>query len=133
VNPWSFKDFEGRPIDVSPQFERATRTNPHLKVQQIGARWRSGNPTLATSGATFVYGKEWGSFNGALAVAAMASERVLFMTFDVRGRNPQVVAPATLREYGRLRTVTQLPNGSLLVCTDGVDGDGKVLLVKPGA
>lgn len=32
VHPWSFKDFEGRPIDVSPQLERAMRTNPHLKV-----------------------------------------------------------------------------------------------------
>ncbi|WP_139983871.1 S10 family peptidase [Nocardioides litoris] len=33
VHPWSFKDFEGRPIDVSPLLERAMRTNPHLRVQ----------------------------------------------------------------------------------------------------
>jgi len=32
VNPWSFKDFEGRPIDVTPKLERAMRQNPHLKV-----------------------------------------------------------------------------------------------------
>lgn len=32
VQPWSFKDFEGRPIDVSPKLERAMRQNPHLKV-----------------------------------------------------------------------------------------------------
>jgi carboxypeptidase C (cathepsin A) len=32
VNPWSFKDFEGRPIDVSPNLERAMRQNPDLKV-----------------------------------------------------------------------------------------------------
>jgi carboxypeptidase C (cathepsin A) len=32
VHPWSFKDFEGRPIDVTPRLERAMRTNPHLKV-----------------------------------------------------------------------------------------------------
>ncbi len=32
VQPWSFKDFEGRPIDVTPLLERAMRTNPHLKV-----------------------------------------------------------------------------------------------------
>lgn len=32
VHPWSFKDFEGRPIDVSPQLERAMRQNPHLRV-----------------------------------------------------------------------------------------------------
>ena len=32
VQPWSFKDFEGRPIDVTPLLERAMRTNPHLQV-----------------------------------------------------------------------------------------------------
>ena len=32
VSPWSFKDFEGRPIDVSPMLERAMRANPHLRV-----------------------------------------------------------------------------------------------------
>ena len=32
VHPWSFKDFEGRPVDVSPQLERAMRQNPHLRV-----------------------------------------------------------------------------------------------------
>ena len=32
VHPWSFKDFEGRPIDVSPLLERAMRANPHLRV-----------------------------------------------------------------------------------------------------
>ncbi len=32
VQPWSFKDFEGRPIDVTPKLERAMRQNPHLRV-----------------------------------------------------------------------------------------------------
>lgn len=32
VSPWSFKDFEGRPVDVTPKLERAMRQNPHLKV-----------------------------------------------------------------------------------------------------
>lgn len=32
VNPWSYKDFEGKPIDVSPRLERAMRANPHLQV-----------------------------------------------------------------------------------------------------
>lgn len=29
---WSYKDFEGRPIDVTPKLERAMRMNQHLKV-----------------------------------------------------------------------------------------------------
>lgn len=32
VHPWSFRDFEGRPVDVTPQLERAMRANPHLQV-----------------------------------------------------------------------------------------------------
>ena len=32
VHPCSFKDFEGRPVDVSPHLERAMRQNPHLRV-----------------------------------------------------------------------------------------------------
>jgi carboxypeptidase C (cathepsin A) len=29
---WSFKEFEGRPVDVSDKLARAMRANPHLKV-----------------------------------------------------------------------------------------------------
>lgn len=32
VQPWSYKDFEGRPVDVSPKLERALRQNPDLRV-----------------------------------------------------------------------------------------------------
>lgn len=32
VQPWSFKDFEGRPVNVSDRLERAMRQNPHLRV-----------------------------------------------------------------------------------------------------
>jgi len=32
VQPWSYKDFEGRPVDVTPKLERAMRMNPHLRI-----------------------------------------------------------------------------------------------------
>ncbi len=41
VHPWSFKDFEGRPVDVSPQLERAMRQNPHLRVH-VAYGWYDG-------------------------------------------------------------------------------------------
>ncbi|MDN5765638.1 MAG: peptidase S10 [Humibacillus sp.] len=41
VHPWSFKDFEGRPIDVSPLLERAMRQNPHLRVH-VAYGWYDG-------------------------------------------------------------------------------------------
>jgi len=41
VHPWSFKDFEGRPIDVSPRLEAAMRRNPHLLVH-VAYGWYDG-------------------------------------------------------------------------------------------
>ncbi|GAA1899198.1 S10 family peptidase [Lapillicoccus jejuensis] len=41
VHPWSYKEFEGRPIDVSPSLERAMRQNPHLLVH-VAYGWYDG-------------------------------------------------------------------------------------------
>ena len=111
--------------------ESVPMTDQGLPGKQVGARWRSGVPTLATSGATFVNGTRWRAYNGALAVAALKTERVLFMKFDRAGRLQRVFTPAALRSYGRLRTVTQLPDGRLLVATDGDAGAGRILVVRP--
>ncbi|HEX2706120.1 MAG TPA: hypothetical protein VHM65_10200, partial [Candidatus Lustribacter sp.] len=32
VSPWSYKEFEGRAVDVTPRLARAMRQNPHLRV-----------------------------------------------------------------------------------------------------
>ena len=32
VHPWSYKDFEGKAVDVAPRLARAMRANPHLRV-----------------------------------------------------------------------------------------------------
>ncbi len=32
VHPWSYKDFEGKPVDVSSRLARAMQANPHLRV-----------------------------------------------------------------------------------------------------
>jgi carboxypeptidase C (cathepsin A) len=47
VHPWSFKDFEGRPIDVTPQLERAMRANPHLKVHVAYGYYDGATPHFA--------------------------------------------------------------------------------------
>ena len=67
------------------------------------------HPTLATSGATFVSGGKWGALNGTLAVAALKASRVLFLSFDASGKLTKVRAPAALRRYGRLRSVSTAP------------------------
>ncbi len=111
--------------------ETVPMTDFGLPGKQRGARWRSGNPTLATSGASFVRGDQWRGLQGTLAVACLKAGRVLFLKFDAKGRLKNARAPQALRQYGRLRSVTNGPNGSLLITTDGVAGGDSVLLVRP--
>mgnify|MGYP001227051341 FL=1 len=47
VNPWSFKEFEGRPIDVSSRLERAMRANPHLHVHVAYGTYDGATPPSA--------------------------------------------------------------------------------------
>lgn len=111
--------------------ESVPMTDQSLPGKQYGARWRSGYPTLATSGAMFVRGSKWGALNGTLAVAALKASRVLFLTFDKAGRLTKTRVPAALRRYGRLRSVSRAGNGDLLITTDAGSGAGAVLRVRP--
>ncbi len=110
--------------------ESVPMTDQGLPGRQINARWSSGSPTLATSGASFVTGKRWGWYNGTLAVAALKGSRVVFFKFDANGRFKAARTPSALRQFGRLRAVTSLPNGDLLVTTSN-GGDDSVLRVRP--
>jgi carboxypeptidase C (cathepsin A) len=47
VDPWSYKDFEGRPIDVTPRLERAMRQNPHLRVHVAYGYYDGATPHFA--------------------------------------------------------------------------------------
>ena len=112
--------------------ESVPMTDQGLPGKQVGARWRSGDPTIATSGSTFVYGEKWGSFDGALWVAALAGSKLVIMDFNADGRKPRITVPGAFRgDYGRLRTVVQLSSGNVLVATDDDGGRGKFLLVRP--
>ena len=111
--------------------ESRPMTNQALPGTQINARWRSGKPTIATSGATWVRGKQWGDNNGALAVGALKGERLLFLKFNSAGRLLRVRTPAALRSYGRLRSVTRVASGDLLVTTANGGGADRVLRVHP--
>ena len=111
--------------------ESVPMTDHALPGPQTSARWSSGFPTLATSGASWVPAKGWGRYGGTLAVAILKSERVLFLRFDARGHFRSSVAPPVLRTFGRLRTVTTLPGGDLLVTTDNGGGADRILRVRP--
>ena len=111
--------------------ESVPMTDQALPGTQHKARWRSGNPTLATSGGGFVNGDKWGALDGALAVACLKASRVLFLTFDTSGKLQRVRAPRELRQYGRIRQVSSAENGDLLVTTDNGGGGDLILRVSP--
>ena len=119
--------------DPGPAYDESTpMTDYRLPGRQIGARWKSGYPTVATSGAVWVRGNRWGAYRGTLAVCALKASRLLFMKFDDRGRLLWVRTPPALRgTYGRLRSVVQTPAGNLLVTTANGSGNDRIIRVSP--
>ncbi|MHB9033342.1 MAG: PQQ-dependent sugar dehydrogenase [Anaerolineae bacterium] len=93
----------------------------------IAAIWSSGDPTLATSGGTVITGKQWGAWDGAVAVAALKAARVVILQLDDNLRVAKETQILT-GEYGRLRTVQQAPDGSLYILTD--NGGGQDIIFR---
>ena len=110
---------ESRPMTDLRKFPKA-----------VPAIWRSGRPTVATSGITFLSGSAWGSWNGALAVAQLKGTgiRLLFMDRDGKVTRTQMVPGSTA--YGRIRTVQLGPDRALYFTTSNVSGD-KIVKVTP--
>ncbi len=110
--------------------ESVPMTDQGLPGVQQEAAWSSGDPTVATSGAAWVRGAQWGPLEGTLAVAALKASEVLFMRFDQDGGLVSVTRPKRLQRFGRLRSITSAANGDLLITTDnGVDD--RILRVSP--
>lgn len=93
----------------------------------VPAVWSSGLPTLATSGAAFVSGPDWGPYDGALAVTALKASRLLFLRLGADGTVASVVVPKELDgPYGRLRAARVGPDKALYVTSS--NGEQDVLL-----
>ena len=111
--------------------ESVPMTDPSLPGKQIKAVWRSGDPTLATSGGGWVYGKRLGAYDGTFAVAALKAQRVLFLKISPKGKLLGVRVPPALKKYGRIRTVVDGPGSVFYVTTDNGNGDDAILRVRP--
>ena len=101
---------ESRPMTDTKRFPKA-----------VAARWRSGYPTVATSGATFLSGGQWGVWNGVLAIAELKGSGILLFGVAAGDRLTRVDRIAT--GYGRIRTVAQGPDGALYFTTSNGTSD----------
>ena len=94
------------------------------------ARWSSGFPTLATSGAVFLDGPQWGEWEGRLAVATLKTKSLRVFEFTEQGDfASQIVVPELDGSQGRLRTPVLGPDGALYIATSNRPGSDRILRV----
>ncbi len=117
--------------DPVPGYNEAVPMTDRVKhPDAVRAKWSSGAPTLATSGAIFLEGDQWGSWEGRLAVATLKDSTLRVFAFTSRGRFvDQVVVPELDGTFGRLRTPMLGPDGALYVSTANGGGTDRILRI----
>jgi glucose/arabinose dehydrogenase len=111
--------------------ESVPMTDPGLP-DVVRPTWASGDPTIATSGATFVSGAHWGAYEGLLVVGVQKDTGLLALRVDDDGRLlEQFRIPELEGTRGRIRTPQLGSDGALYVTTDNGDGEDQLLRVTP--
>ncbi|MGK5171027.1 PQQ-dependent sugar dehydrogenase [Geodermatophilus sp. CPCC 205761] len=111
--------------------ESVPMTDPALP-DVVPATWASGDPTIATCGATFLDGDQWQGYEGLLLVGVLKDRGVLALLIADDGRLlEQFRLPELEGSYGRIRTVQQGGDGALYVTTDNGGGEDQLLRVTP--
>jgi len=110
--------------------ESVPMTDPSIDDAQP-AVWSSGDPTIATSGSTFLDGPEWGAYDGLLLVGLLAGQGILALQIEQDGGLISASRlPGFDGTYGRIRTV-QLGNDGAFYVTTSNGGEDVVLRVTP--
>jgi glucose/arabinose dehydrogenase len=111
--------------------ESVPMTDPDIPGA-VPAVWSSGEPTLATRGATFLDGEQWGAYEGLLVVGLLKAQGVLALRLDDAGAlQEQFRLPELEGTFGRIRSVQQGTDGALYVTTDNGGDSDVVLRVAP--
>jgi glucose/arabinose dehydrogenase len=85
--------------------------------------------TLPGRGGTFVTGRSWKGWRGALAVSSLKDSSLRLLRFDRRGSLRETWKPSALdHTYGRLRAAVRGPDGALYLTTSN-GSDDKILRV----
>ena len=90
----------------------------------VPAVWSSGVPTLATSGATFLDGAQWGEYDGLLVIGLLKAQGVLALRLDDAGEvTEEFLVPELDGTQGRIRSLRQGVDGALYATTDNAADD----------
>ena len=92
--------------------------------------WASGDPTLATSGATFVTGEAWRDWSGDLFVSTLKEADLRRMKADVAGSTVTSQQILFNGAWSRLRAAVSGPRGELYLTTSTGSND-RVIVVAP--
>ena len=119
--------------DPVPGYDESTPMTDTTKFPNaVRAAWSSGNPTVATSGAAWLSGSQWGTWDDHLAVAALKDESLRIFAPSSDGTRLTVVATPLDGQYGRLRTAQLGRDGALYLTTSNGGGQDRILKVTPG-
>ena len=111
-----------------PYIERGVAMTDTVRFPDaIPAIWSSGATTIAPSGATLLKGKNWGIWNGAVAMAVLKGKHVRIMRFDET--NKLIEEKPILEDLGRIRSATLGADGALYLTTDNGTRD-KVVKIE---
>lgn len=112
-----------------PYDESVPMTDKDRFPDAVEAIWSSGSPTLAPSGTAILRGDQWKEWDGAVAIAMLKTRHLRILVLD----DTLKVVQEEVRledEYGRLRAVTQGPDGRLYVSSSN-GTDDMILRVIP--
>lgn len=115
-----------------PGFNESVPMTDRTKYPKaVPAIWRSGRPTVATSGLSFLDGRRWETWNGALAVAELKGADVRLLFLDKAGKVTSTRTMPGADRFGRIRTVQQGPDGLLYLTTSNGGGQDRIIRVTP--
>lgn len=128
VNLLKIGNFGWAPLP--PYNESVPMTDTDAFPDAIEAMWSSGNPTVAPSGASFVYGPQWGTYSGRLFMAILKGKHIRVLNFSKDGKL-QDETELYKGVYGRIRTVRQMPDGAVYFTTDNGQASDVVMRLFP--
>ena len=117
--------------------ESVPMTDRNKFPNAIRAVWRSGNRTIAPSGASFLNGAQWEGWDGRLALAVLdfdsnVGQHLRILKVRANGSiNKAKDIEVFANENTRLRSAVQGPDGLLYIATDGNGPNGAIWRVTP--